>query len=517
MAKQSVSVTAPGILEEMVERRAREMGGSEYLVSARSGRVVTYLELALRAKEWRGRLARLGVAPGDRVGLLIADPVDFATTFIGLLANGVWVAPLDPALGDLSSQALDARLVNLHLRGVVSDRDAPADVQLDWIALSPEGTSFASTVTLTFGPVADNGGIVLASSGTTGAPKVVLLSNQQLLHAAALIARHNELNIASRGFNPLPLWHINAEVVAVLSTLVAGSSIVLDDHFHRTDFWATVDRVEATWINAVPAIIARLATLREGEVVPSRVQFVRSASAPLAPSVLDRFEKTTGLSVIETYGMTEAASQICANPLAGPRKVGSVGRPVGVELRIRPIDDGDGGGGDDPVVGEVEIRGPSVIERYESDALNDRFDEEGWLSTGDLGYLDSDGYLFLVGRRDDVINRSGEKIFPREIEEVVLNVKGVGNAAVIAMADEVFGQVPALYIQAHSSVDPLIAGQLDALIRDVRDAVTAAFDRSRRPVEIVIIEQMPLHATGKIQKKSLTSEAVVVIARADVA
>jgi len=515
MANQSVGLTAPGSLEEIVERRAREAGGSECLISARLGRVVTYLELALRANEWRGRLARLGVAPGDRVGLLITDPVDFAMTFVSLLANGIWVAPLDPALGDMHGRALDARLTSLHLRGVVSDREAPEDVRLDWIALSPEGAPYSSTVKLTFGRVADSGGIVLASSGTTGAPKVVLLANRQILHAATLIARHNGLNATSRGFNPLPLWHINAEVVAVLSSLVAGSSIVLDDHFHRTDFWATVDRVGATWINAVPAIIARLATLREGEAVPSRVQFVRSASAPLAPSVLERFERATGLAVIETYGMTEAASQICANPLAGPRKVGSVGRPIGVELRIRPTDDGDDDG-DDPVVGEVEIRGPSVIEQYESDELNDRFDGEGWLRTGDLGYLDADGYLFLVGRRDDVINRSGEKIFPREIEEVVLSLKGVGNAAVIAMADEVFGQVPVLYVQAHASVNLLVEGELDSLIGGVRDALTATFDRSRRPVEIVIIEQMPLHATGKIQKKSLTSEAVVVITRTDV-
>ncbi len=515
MANQSVGLTAPGYLEELVERRAREAGGSEFLISARSGRVVTYLELALRADEWRGRLARLGVVPGDRVGLLITDPVDFAVTFVGLLANGLWVAPLDPALGDLHGRALDARLANLHLRGVVSDRDAPEDVGLDWIALSPEGAPFSSTVTLAFKRVVDSGGIVLASSGTTGVPKVVLLANQQILHAATLIARHNGLTTTSRGFNPLPLWHINAEIVAVLSTLVAGSSVVLDDHFHRTDFWATVDRMGATWINAVPAIIARLSTLREGEVVPDRVEFVRSASAPLAPSVLDRFERTTGLAVIETYGMTEAASQICANPVAGLRKVGSVGPPVGVELRIRPTDD-DGDGGDDPVVGEVEIRGPSVIGQYESDELNDRFDEDGWLRTGDLGYLDVDGYLFLVGRRDDVINRSGEKIFPREIEEVVLGVKGVGNAAVIAMTDEVFGQVPVLYVQAHSSVNLLIDGQLDSLVRDVRDALTSTFDRSRRPVEIVIIEQMPLHATGKIQKKSLTSEAIVVITRTDV-
>ncbi len=505
MAIQSDDAAAPGFILNLIEQRAQYQRENIFLVAARTNQTVTFGELAMCARHWGQRLSKLDLGPGARVGLLIADPLEFATTFVGLLANGIWVAPLDPALVDLQGHALDQRLSNLRLRAVVSDRERPHDAHWNWIGLDDPLVDEA----LSAGPrdfATNEGGVVLASSGTTGPPKVILLPTRQLLHASHLIARHNELDATSIGFNSLPLWHINAEVVAVLASLVAGSTIALDDRFHRTDFWVTIKRMGVTWINAVPAIIAHLSTLRDGETVPEQVRFIRSASAPLPATVLARFQATTGLTVIETYGMTEAASQICANPLAGPHKLGSVGRPVGVELRIRQTDSGAKAG-----IGEVEIRGPSVIERYESRELDVRFDEGGWLRTGDMGYLDDDGYLFLAGRRDDMINRGGEKIFPREIEDVVLGVPGVANAAVIARDDEVFGQVPVLYLQLH--VSDVELEESAVVLGAVREAVSANFDRTRRPVEVVVVERMPTHATGKIQKKVLGGGSVSELSR----
>ncbi len=202
----------------------------------------------------------------------------------------------------------------------------------------------------------NGGGVILSSSGTTGTPKVVALASGQLLATANLVARHNLLEESDRGFNPLPLWHINAEVVGVLATLVAGSSLVLDDRFHRTGFWKIVGDFEVTWINAVPAIISRLASLETGESPPARVRFVRSASAPLAPQLLATFEAAISIPIIESYGMTEAASQICANPLVGARKAGSVGVPVGVEVRTVALGDTSDAVGVD--VGHIENQGP---------------------------------------------------------------------------------------------------------------------------------------------------------------
>ena len=168
----------------------------------------------------------------------------------------------------------------------------------------------------------------------------------------------------------MPLFHINAEVVGLLASLAAGSCLVLDDRFHRTRFWELMAQRRITWINAVPAIISRLATPDFDEVIPSRIRFIRSASAPLPIATSTRFEANTGIPVVETYGMTEAASQITANPVTGVRKPGSVGLPVGVEVRVvagrlgrrQSLRPGDGGN-----VGHVEIRGPSVIAAYAGD------------------------------------------------------------------------------------------------------------------------------------------------------
>jgi acyl-CoA synthetase (AMP-forming)/AMP-acid ligase II len=273
-----------------------------------------------------------------------------------------------------------------------------------------------------------------------------------------------------------------------------------------------VQRLEVTWINAVPAIISRLSTLHEGESVPAGVRFVRSASAPLSPLLLQKFETTTGIPVIESYGMTEAASQICANPLSDRRKAGSVGRAVGVEVRVVSILRSDEAKllahGD---VGRVEIRGESVIRKYDSSGYEGRFDREGWLDTGDLGYLDDEGYLFLVGRSDDVINRGGEKIFPREIEDVILGVRGVVAAAVIGVSDDVFGQVPSSYVQLEGVSESTPLDELRIATKEVHDALVAAFSRARRPVAINVVAHLPTHATGKIQKKELSSGTVPVL------
>jgi oxalate---CoA ligase len=264
-------------------------------------------------------------------------------------------------------------------------------------------------------------------------------------------------------------------------------------------------------VNAVPAIIARLAVLDDSETIPARVRFVRSASAPLSATVLDRFEQATGLAVIESYGMTEAGSQICANPLAGPRKPGSVGHPVGVDVRVAPSEPGalPGVG----TVGEVEIHGPSVIERYDASGYEDRFTDDGWLKTKDLGYLDDEGFLFLVGRIDDVINRGGEKIFPREIEDIVLSIDSVASAAVVGVPDDVYGQVPVLFVQLTTTASTTSLDEAQVGVKAIRDVLVATVARTRRPSHINVVAEMPTHATGKIRRKDLEAGLANVLVR----
>ena len=357
---------------------------------------------------------------------------------------------------------------------------------------------------------------MLSSSGTTGPPKVVRLGEDKLLYAAHCVISHHRLSEWDRGFNPLPLFHINAEVVGLLSTLVAGSCLVLDDRFHRSAFWDVMARRGITWINAVPAIVSRLADPGPDETIPRGIRFIRSASAPLPDAVADQFEAATGIPVIESYGMTEAASQITAHPLSLPRRPGSVGLPVGVELRIVRQSDPVGSGLEAPEyhIGHVEIRGPSVIAGYAGHEHEDRF-ENGWLRTGDLGHRDADGFVYLDARTDDVINRGGEKMYPREIEEVIGADPAVVSVAVVGRGDPELGQVPVGYAVLRDVAEADDAGGvegLEASAERIRLALERGLVRRKRPVTLYVVRELPTGATGKVRRQCLGSDEVPIVA-----
>jgi acyl-CoA synthetase (AMP-forming)/AMP-acid ligase II len=330
-----------------------------------------------------------------------------------------------------------------------------------------------------------------------------LLSERQLTHVAVGVAIHHRLTPADRGYCCLPLFHVNAEVVGLLATLVARACLVLDRRFSRRGFWAVIEDKQVTWINAVPAIITVLAADPSAAPSSGLVRFVRSASAPLSPSVLGRFERAFGIPVVETYGMTEAASMITANPLHGPRKAGSAGLPAGAEVRIVHLDGQRYLPCPAGAVGRVQIRGRGVISEYAENGPAGAIDPDGWLDTGDLGHLDQDGYLFLAGRSDDVINRGGEKIYPREIEDVLLAQPGVRFAAVVAARDEVLGERPVAYVV------PAGPGPGQPLEDALREACEAALPRPKRPAAFHLVPELPVGPTGKVARRRLQELAAV--------
>jgi acyl-CoA synthetase (AMP-forming)/AMP-acid ligase II len=505
-----------GPVAALIRARAVTLGDKPYLEHARTERTLTFSGLAHAVEQWSIRLEKAGVAPGSTVGLVIGDPIGFSVAFLGTIASGCWAAALDPSTPVLGAGGLIAAIGRVRAGVVVADRPLPDGVELPWVELGPEFSVSA--------PAADpamraatgrtSGGAILASSGTTGVPKVIPLHQAQLLHTARSVSDHHGLTAADRGFNSLPLFHINAEVVGLLTSLVAGSTLVLDDRFHRTQFWDLMTERGITWINAVPAIISRLADPGPGETVPSHIRFIRSASAPLPVATSARFEANTGIPVVETYGMTEAASQITANPVAGPRKPGSVGLPVGVELRLVAAGGHDGSAGADNV-GHVEIRGPSVITAYGGGHHADRIDAEGWLQTGDLGHFDEDGYLYLDARTDDVINRGGEKVFPREIEEMVLVDGDVAAVAVVAAPDPELGQVPVAFVVLHGVDDDSGRDKAAETVDRIRDRLGAALVKSKRPVLISVVRELPAGATGKVQRRTLRESGIDVLYQLD--
>ncbi|WP_158293028.1 MULTISPECIES: AMP-binding protein [Kribbella] len=454
-----------GQIAHWIQEASEERGNAVYLADARSPRRVRYRDLTAAVADWDKRLTDADVPPGATVATAVTDPLDAGPALLGLVATGRVAAPFDPA----APRALDRRRAEPDTVAVLTDNGLER---------------LANRV-----PTRRPAGVLLSSSGSTGEPKQVLLSDAQLAYVATAVADSHQLGPADVGYCPLPLYHVNAEVVGLLATLRARGRLVLDRRFSRSRFWATVDAHEATWVNAVPAIVALLAEDGTTTEDPARIRFVRSASAPLPVPVLRRFEDMHHIPVLESYGMTEAASQITVNPLDGERRPGSVGLPVGGELKVVGDDRREQPAGEP---GTVLIRGPGVIRAYATDVGAERFDAEGWLDTGDLGRLDEDGYLWLVGRSGELINRSGEKILPREIEDVLREDPGVRDAVVVGRPDPVLGEVPVAYVVA-STDDP---GLPDRLAERCR----AALPRDRRPAELTVVEQLPITGTGKVRR-----------------
>jgi acyl-CoA synthetase (AMP-forming)/AMP-acid ligase II len=482
------------LISEWIETAATQRGGAAYLQDAAGDRVLTYAGLRRSAQAWARCLDRAGVAPGAAVAVRVLDPLGYATALVSILAAGRVVVPLDPG-----APAAELSRVLAVARPQAAVCDSGWDLPPGLARLRPPEAADGDA---TAQPVASRaGGIFLCTSGTTGTPKGILLRGDQLSHVAATVAGHHRLTPADRGYCCLPLFHVNAEVVGLLATLAAGACLVLDRKFSRRGFWELIEKRQVTWINAVPAIITILAMDPSATPAAERVRFVRSASAPLPPSVLKRFEEAFGIPVVETYGMTEAASMITANPLDGRRKAGSAGLPAGTEVRVIERRGSRHAPCRAYVVGRVQIRGRGVIRTYASGGSGGAIDAEGWLDTGDLGHLDREGYLFLAGRSDDVINRGGEKIYPREIEDFLLAQPGVGSAAVVGVRDEVLGERPVAYVVA--------AGpwRRPALVDTLREACEAALPRPKRPTAFYLVQELPLGPTGKVTRRHLRERA----------
>ena len=333
---------------------------------------------------------------------------------------------------------------------------------------------------------------MLFTSGSTGTPKGVELPEAQLLFVAAQVVETHGIAPEDRGFNPLPLSHVNPQVVGVLSTLVAGSTLVLDARFRRTGFWELLHERRITWINAVPAILAVLA--RTGELdPPETLRFVRCASAPLPDHVREAF---AGRSVILSWGMTEAASQITSTPLLDAAVAAGVGWPRGSEVQVRRA---DGGLAEPGEPGDLFLRGAGIVTHYLFDAVPDRFDADGWLATGDLGAIEPDGSITLAGRSDDVINRGGEKVYPGEVEEVLLGDPRVLEAVVVGRPDAILGTVPVAYViaVAPDEVDP------EELVADLTARCSEHLVGFRRPVQVTVVADLPRAPAGKVRRSEV--------------
>lgn len=489
-------------IQELITMRGTGSADRIGYAVGREGGVLRYRDLARQYAAWTVQLTAGDVGPGHRAGLLTGDPLAFAGAYLSLVAVGITVVPLNP---ESTPEDARAQLALLGVDLLLTDREDLSHLPC------PVWHLQGGTLQPGDGPQAPPPGgpapaVLLTSSGTSGTPKVVPLTERQLLYVAQRIVVHHGLGPLDRGYSPLPLFHVNAQVVGLISTLVAGSSLVLDRKFRRTGFWELLDSWGVTWCNTVPAILAILADSPAPDArTVARLRFARTASAPLPAAVQSRFESRSGVSVLETYGMSEAASQITANPLPGSeRRQGSVGLPVGVLVRVvdeqrRTCEPGE--------VGSIEIRGPSVVHEYVMPGPDEHRrparTADGWLVTGDIGYQDADGFLTHTGRADDVINRGGEKVYPREIEEVLRSHASVVEAVAVGQADQILGECPVAYVVARDGADPAgLAAELQSLCAD-------RLVRAKRPARLAVVDTLPKGPTGKVSRRRLADARAI--------
>lgn len=348
-------------------------------------------------------------------------------------------------------------------------------------------------------PQEDDLALILNTSGTTGKPKRVGLTHRMLLNAALHDAKSHALSPDDTAMVVMPMFHINAQVISVLATRLSGGKLVSAPKFSASGFWPTIETNHVTWVSVVPTIISILLMNQQALAAYHsniHLRFVRSSSFALPEDKLVAFQSHFHTQVLEGYGMTETASQSTLNPIHAP-KIGSAGKPVGTELRIKLA---DGTFTKKPFVeGEIVLRGDHVIHDY-LEPHPESF-ENGWFLTGDLGYLDQDGYLFVKGRRKEMINRGGEKVAPAKVENVLNELDWVAQVAVIGLPDNLYGEaVTAVVIRQDATEDPQKA-KLDLLNFARRHL--AAYEC---PTEVVFVKAFPVNATGKVLRPKLRKQ-----------
>lgn len=449
-------------------------------------------------------LAARGIDSASRVAMVVPNGPSAARAFLGVSATSV-AAPLNPAATEdelvAAYDLLSPSAVLTTAAAGAAVRDSARRAGLPVLDLHEDGTlgTAAGGVPPAAAPDLDDVALVLPTSGTTARPKLVPLTHRNLAHSAHNIGETLGLTQADRCLNMMPLFHIHGLMAALLASLVAGGQVVCAPGFVPDGFRGWLRATRPTWYTAVPTIHQAVLDLyRDASAAGHGLRFVRSSSSALPAPVLTGLERVFGVPVIEAYGMTEAAHQMTSNALPpAARKAGSVGRPNGLEVAVlEPAGSGLLATGQR---GEVGVRGPNITRGYwdapEANAAS--FTADGWFRTGDEGFLDEDGHLFLTGRIKELINRGGEKIAPREIEEALLRLAGVREAVAFAVPHSSLGEDIGL------ALVPSAGAELTE--QAVREYARERLAHFKIPRHVLVLSEIPKGPTGKVQRATLAA------------
>jgi oxalate---CoA ligase len=509
---QARTMTLPRFIT--LDALLKQGGGSATAIAALERGDLSFDALRTQVASTVATLNRLGIGRNDRVAIVLPNGPDMAVSFVAIAA-GATACPLNPAyradefefyLSDLKAKALVVEAGSASSAIEVAKKSGVRVITLapgaaaGSFTLTEEGS--APQAAATNGGMAQAGDIalILHTSGTTSRPKIVPLSQANVCASACNVRDTLKLAPGDCGLNIMPMFHIHGLIAGLLAPLAAGSKIFCSPGFNALKFFSWMPLAKPTWYTAVPTmhqtILARAAQNKD-IIAAHPLKFLRSSSSSIPPQVIAELEAVFGAPLIESYGMTEAAHQMASNPLPpATRKPGTVGVAAGPEVAIMDLDGNLLPAGS---TGEIVIKGPNVTSGYENNPkANSEAFTHGWFRTGDQGVMDADGYLSITGRLKEIINRGGEKISPREVDEVLMDHAAVAQVVTFSVPHDKLGEDVAAAV--------VLKEGASATEKELREFVAQRLVDFKVPRKILLLDEIPKGATGKLQRIGLAQK-----------
>jgi len=471
---------------DLLAERARITPDRVALISVETGERLTYAQLNDRANGAAAILFGVGFQSGDRVGLLAQNSIDFIAFFFGALKADVIVVPLSTraTAHELSMIAADCGMKMLFHDGSAPDMNGVALTKLD---IAPTTRPLPHRV---IDP--ESIACLLYTSGTTGKPKGVMIPHRQLLWNG--YSTITNWGLREDDIAPIftPLYHAGGVAVFLIPLFLLGGTIVLHRGFDVAEVWETIERERCTIVLGVPTIWKMLLDAPQFATVDLRhVRWFISGGAPLPAYLIDAYAQR-GVTLKQGYGLTEVGVNCFTMTIEDARnKPGSIGRPM-MFTEVRLVDDA----GNDAETGEMWLRGPHVSSGYWNNptATAEAY-VDGWFRTGDVARIDADGYFFIAGRRKEMFISGGVNVYPAEVEAELLQHPNVSDAAVIAIADETWGEVGVAFVVAHDVADA-----------DLVEFLGSRLTRYKIPRKFIFVDALPRTPYGKVLKEELRKQ-----------
>ncbi len=503
-------------LREFVEKQAETHGDKVFLYW--EDETVSFKQLNELSNKVANLLYDLGIRKGDKVSVYLPNMPEFVYLYLGIPKIGAVTGPVNALFKPREvkfvvghSEAKAIVTIPQFMEAVNEIKNDLPDLKNIIVIGDYEGKS------LNFWNLMENASsqappkveinekediaAILYTSGTTGFPKGVLQTHFNIRRNAEMLQDFLKASKDFRFMLILPLFHVNAQIVTVMTPLLAGASCILTPGFSAKTHWETVAKYKASTFSAVPTVLSILLKMPHENLDLSSLKFVICGAAPLPIEVFKEFEATFNCKIVEGFGLTEGTCVSSVNPLPTEsedrRKIGSIGLPIpGNEMKI--VDEKSN---DLPsnTKGEILVKGDNVMKEYfKNPEANAKTLKDGWLYTGDIGHMDEDGFFFITDRKKDMIIRGGENIYPREIEEVLYSHPSVSLATVIGVRDKIYGELPKAFVVLKEGTTASAEEIIEFCKKNLADF--------KIPKDVEFRDTLQTTSTGKIQKQPLREE-----------